>query len=737
MNSELSQQPSSTTLASAPSFAVPFDQVTEFASLPETRRNEIHYTLRILSQLHTRIAEKGKMAALAEITATYKHGMRGLSVPSLNRKYTAYLAHGWRALVKGYKAPSKQPDAFVQEVRRRAELNHRSMSEAFQQLRDEWAAGASIPGYGTWVDYYMRKFPERPMPKVWPRGFFPAGWSIDNLLRYAPAKGARVLAQRGIAAAKKHFPSIKRDPSQLRPLELITIDDFELDAHCVFPGDQARGLKPQIGRMAGLLAICVATRKKLVWGIGQRLEREEPQADGTVKTVRTGIARVDVQLLIHQLFERYGLPDYQVTLLVENASAAIAPELQLCLETLFEGRVKIERTGLIDHKTVTNGFTERGGKPWEKGWIESTFNQLWNTLGAMKGYKGSNQRLNAPASLDDALRYTKLLIGQGERALNLPPEAIAKLRLPFMSPAEAEQAFAWAISVNETRDNHNYVGFARVTEYQLADGDAPVPFAHLALLPPEAQQAVIPVERMETVAERWSAQLAQVTLTPIPAPVLALLLLTPKRVAYRNHAITFVHAKQGYTYVDGSGKILAGLTDGTEFLAYFDAANPQHLQLAGMDGRYVGQLTRLGGARGAVDIRDKAALKEAAALQAEIVNRTIGEVKDRHADQRAEAIADREHNTQVVAAHKIETAGLTQAERIGVAAGEAAQATAEQQAADKALARRVQARAAKITAADANDFLTSTEEKPAAPAATGTTGSTNEADQGESLADYL
>jgi hypothetical protein len=729
MSAELSHQPTSTTLAAAPSFAVPFDQVTEFAGLPEARRNEIHYTLRILERLHVRIGEIGKMAALAEITATHQHAMRGLSVPSLNRKYTAYLAGGWRALVKGYKAPSKQPDQFVQEVRRRAELNHRSMSEAFQQLRDEWAAGASIPGYGTWVDYYMRKFPERPMPKVWPRGFFPAGWSIDNLLRYAPAKGARVLAQRGIAAAKKHFPSLKRDPSQLRPLELITIDDFELDALCVFPGDQARGLKPQIGRMAGLLAICVATRKKLVWGIGQRLEREEPQADGTIRTVRTGIARVDVQLLLHQLFERFGLPDYQVTLLVENASAAIAPELQLCLETLFEGRVKIERTGLIDHKTLTNGFTERGGKPWEKGWIESTFNQLWNTLGAMKGYKGSNQRLNAPASLDDALRYTKLLIGQGERALNLPPEAIAKLRLPFMSPAEAEEAFAWAISVNETRDNHNYIGFTRVTEFLLADGSAPVGFADLALLPPEAQQAVVPVERMETVAERWSTQLAHVTLTPIPAPVLALLLLTPKRVAYRNHSITFVHAKQGFTYVDASGKILAGLSDGTEFLAYFDAAHPQHLQLAGMDGRYVGQLTRLGGARGAIDIRDKAALKEAAALQAEIINRTIGEVKDRHADQRAEAIADREFNAQVVAAHQIDTAGLSAAERIGLAAGQAAQATAEKQATDKALARAVQARAAKISDQAINDFL-STDEKPAAP-------STNEAVQGDSLADYL
>lgn len=681
MSKELATQSSSTTLATTVTFSVPVSDLTEFAGLAEARRTEIHYTLRILSLLHARIADKGKMAALAEITAAYKHAMRGLSVPSLNRKYTAYLAHGWRALIKGYKAPSKQPDDFVQEVRRRAELNHRSMSEAFQQLRDEWAAGASIPGYGTWVDYYAKKFPDRQIPKVWPRGFFPTGWSVDNLLRYAPAKGARVLALRGLAAAKKHFPSLKRDPSQLRPLELITIDDFELDALCVFPGDQARGLKPQIGRIAGLLAIDVATRKKLVWGIGQRLERVEEQLDGTTKTVRTGIARIDVQLLIFSLFEKYGLPDYQVTILCENAAAAISPELQLCLETLFEGRVRIERTGLISQKCVTNGFTERGGKPWEKGWIESTFNQLWNTLGAMKGYKGSNQRLNKPGSLDDAIRYTKLLLGQGERSLNLPPEAIAQLRLPFMSPAEAESAFAWAVSVNEQRDNHNYIGFTRVTEYITGEGGVPVPFGDLALLPPAQQMTVQPVERMETVCERWSNQLAQVTLTPIPSAVLALLLLTPKRVTYRNHQITFVHDKQGYTYVDAAGKILAGLTDGTEFLAYFNTSAPESLVVTDLTGRLLpATLTRLGGKRGAVDIRDKGALRDAAELQATVFNRALAEVQGRHVEQREQEEADRAHNATVIEAHKADTSGLSVAERIGLAAGEVAKSAVEAKA---------------------------------------------------------
>lgn len=694
--------------ALAVSFSVPSADMVAFAALPEARRTEIHYALRVLAQLHTRIGEVGKMTALAEVAARHRHAMRGLAPSSLNRKYTAYLANGWRSLVKGYKAPSSQPEAFVQEVRRRAELNHRSMGEAFQQLREAWAAGEHIPGYGTWVDYFAARYPERPIPRVWPRGLYPPGWSVDNLRRYAPSKGARTLALRGLAAAKRHFPSIKRDPSQLRPLEIITIDDFELDALCVFPGDAARGLRPQIGRMAGLLAIDVATRKKLVWGIGQRLEREDRQPDGTVRTVRTGIARIDVQLLLHSLFARYGLPEYTVTLLVENAAASISPELQLCLETLFEGRVKIERTGLIEHRTLGNGFVERGGKPWEKGWIESTFNQLWNMLGGMKGYKGSNQRLNAPATLDEAVRYTKVLIGQGERALNLPPEVIAQLRLPFPSPAEAEAAFAWAVQVNERRDNHDYIGFRRVTEYQLEKGAEPVPFAHLALVSAERQLAAQPVERMETVEERWVAQLEQVTLTPLPPEALAVLLLTPKRVTYRNHSVTFTHDRQGYTYVDQGGQILGGLADGTEFLAHFDPAQPATLLLSTLTGRYLGQLKRLGGARGAIDIRDREALAAAAAVQAEIVNRTVAEVRERHAAADAQLAADRAHNAALVAEHRGATAGLTKAELLGRAAGEAA-AEAAQAAAGKARAKALQR-----AGADASDLLDPSERTPAA-----------------------
>ncbi|MCS6245404.1 MAG: hypothetical protein H2172_16350 [Opitutus sp.] len=686
MVADLSLHTTCNTLATVPVFAVPMAEMEEFTAIAEVWRTEMLYTLRVLERLHELIPNVGKMAALAEVANLHRHALRGLSEVSLDRKYKAYLAGGWRSLIKGYKAQSKQPAEFAQEVRRRCELNHRSQTEALEQLREAWTRGEVVPGWGTWMELYLVRFPGAPLPKAWPRGFYPQGWSPRNLLRYGPSKGTRSLLQRGVAASKKHFPCVKRDPSQLRPLELITFDDFELDCYCIFP--PSAGHKGQIGRMAGLLAKDVGTRKNLVWGLGQRLEREEKQADGTVKTIRTGIARIDVQLLLYSLFEKYGLPDYPVTILCENAAASISPEMQLCIETLFEGRVKIERTGLIDNKTLTNGFAQGGGKPWEKGWIESTFNQLWNMLGSMKGYKGSNERLNGPAELEKKLQYTRMLIGVGERSLNLPPEAVARLRLPFSSPDEAVAAFEGVIALSEQRTNHNYIGFRRVTEFLLAEGEAPVPYEALATLQPEQFGAVVPVERMESVAERWSALCVGVKFSVIPPVVLALLLLTPKRVTYRNHQVAFIHDRTGYTYLDASGDVLRDLADGTELLAYLNPATPEIIQVvATATGRHLGQLVRLGGTKGAVDIRNKEKLSEAAALTATVFNRAVGELRERHAGEDAELKADREHNDAIIAAHKIETAGLTKAERIGMAAGEVAQQQAQRFSQEKGLQR--------------------------------------------------
>ena len=756
-------------------FTPPLGDLKAWAETPEKRRNEVRIVLPLLRRIHELVGTVSLDVACATVSKASGHLMRGLSKGNLRRKYEAYVNGGyhpgdlfregkvyaagdWRILIAGYRGPNQQADDFKREVRRAALANHVSIGESLQQLRERWAAGETIAGCGklrddgtrepgSWIELYKEKFPGRPLPKVWPRGFFPEGWSVRNLRRYGPAKGARVLAQRGLAAAKRYSPSVPRDTSRLRPLELITIDDFELDCLCVFPGDAHN--RPQVGQVAGLLAIDVGTRRKLHWGLGQRLVRHEEQADGSVKTVRTGITRVDVQLLIYMLFAKFGLPDYPVTILCENAAAAISPELKLSIETLFGGRVRVERTNLIEHRNLANGFTEKGGCPWEKGWIEATFAKLWNILGAQKGYKGNNQRINGPAELDAKIRFTKILLGQGEekitaaqaaltreqgielhggdQRLNLPPDEIALLRLPFQTMPELEAAFAWACQLCDSRTNHAYRGFDKIDEFRLEDGGEPQPFAALALLPPEKQLAVEMVQRMESSIERWDRLSAGVQFAAIDRSVLAIFLLTPVRAPYRNNAITFRLKGAGYTFVDEAGKVFAGVAEGTEFLCYLDQNAPDQLHITQLNGAATGTLQRLGGKRGAVDIRDKAALAAAAAVTATLRNRTLAQNRADLAEENAAALVDQEHNAQIIAAHQAETAALTPVQKLARAMTDADVARAEQRELDRA----AQARANDLSAADRAEFLAG--DAPASPSPAATASSANT----EKLSDYL
>jgi hypothetical protein len=676
-------------------FTIPLADLSEFGRLSEARRVEVRLILNLLTRVEALRAEGATLTqAIAQVAAWAKHQGKA-SAPTLLRKFYLYeKSRDWRALVNHYRGPSAQPPEFIQEVKRVAELNHRSQGEAFQQLRERWAAGDSIPGYGTWIEHYLSLYPDRPLPKVWPRGFFPTGWSVRNLRNYGPSKGSRTLVLRGLAASKKCYPSVGRDPSQLRPLELIVLDDFELDCLCLFAGDTEH--KPQIGRVAGLLAIDVATRRRLHWGMGQRMERHDPQPDGTVKTVRTGISRLDVQLFLHGLFAKSGLPDYHITILCENASASISADLRLSIATLFDGRITVINTGLIDHKTLANGYTEKGGRPWEKGWIESTFNKTWNILGAMPGYKGSNQRLNGPADLAEKIRLTQILIGHGKGAENLPPDKIALLNTPFPSLAECERFFAWACDLCDQRTAHRYLGFDKVTEFLLEKDGEPQPFEALALLAPERQTQVTVVERMESSVERWERLARSVVFTPIPREVLAVFLLTPIPVTYRNASLTFTRNGKGHTYVDPTGEVLAGIQEGTEFLGYLDPQHPEQLHITQLNGARTGTLTRLGGKTGLADIRDPAAIAAASAITATLVKRDMAAIRERHAPANQQLTAALQHNAAIVEAHRAETKGLSVAQKF-VAAGNHAAAA---QATDKAHTRAVQAVARHLSPED-------------------------------------
>jgi len=681
-------------LANPLRFSIPVEDMGEFALLPEARRFEVNFTLALLSKV---ASVNNFVAATNDLAVKYPH-IRGMSGPSLRRKFYAYRdSQGdWRCLVKGYKAPKKLADAFGPYIKGLIEQNGRCISGALRQLHDCWERGEEVPGYGTWRDWFIATHPTLPLPKKFP-GQYPQGWSTRNLRRYAPSRAERSYMTRGLTAAHAHLPKLKRDTSNLRPMEWIVLDDFELDVMSAFLGDPSRNIKPQIAYVAGLMAMCVGTRKHLAWMLGPQVERDERQPDGTVKKVRCGVRAIDVQGLLYKIFSEHGLPEYPVTLIVENAAAAIKPELELMLSTVFEGRIRVQRTSLIQHKTLPNGYLERGGTPWEKGWVESDFNYLWGSLAALPGYKGSNERLNAPGDHAEKLRQMKILFGQGSGKLNLPPEILEQLRLPFPSLDILEKTFAQVLARSEQRTNHKFNGFDAVTEFHWANPALPPPegidpagpndFRALAVLDQTQMQMMRPVGRKESSIERWERLSVQNARKPLSAGILALFLLTPKEVVLRNHSVTFTHNKTGYTYIDEKGDVLAGLEEGTKLLVYVDLQHPRTALVTTLQGAVRGTLAMLGGSARGVDVMDSEAMKAARAQRATVVNRVISEVRARplHVAKNEQLAADRSHNEALIERYEAETAQLTTAQKIAAAVSDEAGREAEEQSTVKAL----------------------------------------------------
>ena len=584
----------------------------------EEQRQRIAVLIQIFDEI--RNSPMGVMAACYHFAAEYPGG--GFSAGNLKTLYYAYAKkRDWRVLIPRYQGPKALPAEFVDYFRKRCEQNKRQnpARAVMMQIRDEWSCGRPIPGYGTWKDFFQSTFPERDCPDRYPYGFFPRGWSQSNLYTKQSSKAERAVARRGFAAAKRHLPHLIRDTSSLRPLELIVIDDFETDILV-----QARD--PQTSRFeictcTGLLALDVATRRRVALGLKPRFKSEEGR--------RQAITRADVQGLLHSIFTEFGLPkDWGCTILCENASAAISADVEAMLQALLG--VQVARTGLLANKVLSNGFVERGGKPYEKGWIESTFNIAWNQAGAFAGNKGASYQLK-PGDLEARLLYAQKLID----IEGLTAEQQAELQTGFWHFEDALTAYHKVFDFLERRTKHTMQGFAELCDYALPDGSGLVTERQAQQLPRETLLALTPTPRRESPLERWSRLTEGVSFLKPAEHALALLLLTPKRCRLENHKITFAHLGEGYTFADADSSVMK-LAEGTELLGYFDPAQPNRLFVTLPDGRFVGPVRR----RGAVDIRDREAIAIEQGEITRLITKTVLQpVRTRHQDE-DRALAD-------------------------------------------------------------------------------------------------
>ena len=519
-------------IANTPVFPIPVDEFEDFARLDEEMKKFIHEHLDIFTAFSN--AESINKEAFAQ-SQRYAHRGRGYSAKALMDKFRRYRKAGstWRAIVPVWSPKETSlPPQFIDFWRGLCGENKRPFDGtrgAYRRLIYAYYKAAEvIPGYDKdWRGIWADEHPETEIPKRCPthEKDFPRGWSYRNLMRYQPTKAQLALMRTGRRAAHAHQMPLLRDRSKLKPFQYIAIDDFWIDQEIIFMG----GTRPQVCRPIGLLALDVATGRDLAFFLKPRLTRE----DGT----REGIRRDEVRELLLMLFELHGVPvDYPVTLIVENAAAAISPEIEEALRHATGGHVKITRTGIVNDALLPHGFKERGGKPQEKGWLESFIRLVHTTAGHFPGQTGSRYE-NLPGDTAMTVHYVKQLTKKAGADL------LSRLQMPILKFEEAQVAYKELLNLLSHRTDHRLQGFEKFTRWRSGPGEDWKPIEELKRLPSAVARAAQIIEERESPSARFDRLLSQVRMVKLPPEALLPLYDDPRPVRIRSGRIVIQDRK--------------------------------------------------------------------------------------------------------------------------------------------------------------------------------------------------
>lgn len=404
-------QPAHTDIATVTtSVATPRDLTpTNWAALTAAMRSDLNTKLEAMAWL----AERQCWGMEVHYKTLAQSNGIGLSSHSWKRLHTAWKAGGERALVNhqlcGGKCglsecgnknnASMLAQATVNEWVRIATDNRvssgtstgrtRTFEDAWRKLISALCAGEPIPGLageamdGTWHDLWRRARPTKATPAVCPwstvPGNTPPGHSLQNFVLRKPNKALVVTAQQGIGKGRELLAEVNLDVSKLRPLEALVFDDkrFDLLIQVTVNG------KPQLAECWALLCMDIATRRI----VGAQLIPKIKRDDGTSR----GITRRDMQHLAAQVLRTFGYPtSFVSTWIVENAAAAITDDVEALLTRVTNGQVRVRRSGTFADKLRLGGFTERGGNPRGKSWLESYNARIDIALGDIIGQIGGD-----------------------------------------------------------------------------------------------------------------------------------------------------------------------------------------------------------------------------------------------------------------------------------------------------------------------------------------------------------
>jgi hypothetical protein len=614
--------------------------------IPSAARSRCELLLCCMERIHL---ARNRKAECAEIARGLTH-LRGCSAHQLKRLYLSFRAAGndWRKLVPAYHLPAEEHQRgnlspeFIRYWQALAEENQRAARPAYRELLRRWRRGDEIGGMGTWRRWWQAKFKGRPLPVECPEDI-PAGWSYENLLAHMPAKVETIIVRDGLFAAHAGLSQILRDRNQLRPHELLTFDDAQLDFRVMAEGG--------VRKLRGVFCLDVGDAYLLSHYTKPVLAKEDGGEEG--------LMRGEVRQLLFYLLRDYGIPrDYPLNLLVESGAASVSKEDAAWLHAMSEGRIIVHRTSVTERTAFLGAYSERYGQPWHKGWIEAFFNLLHNECAGLSGQFGRNQLEGKTGDFEKRKEAALTLYKAAEL---LPDFYRDQLSMPFPSLARANDFLVDVINRINHRRDHRLQGFDRVPQWRLTEGDTWRDWADLRALPPAVHDAVQTREVMESPAERRARRWAG--LDRISLSELSLIpLLNAKRT------VTLAKPFEVKLQIDGKGHVFrktdkALAKEGLTFTAHFDEDRADCIHLFDEAGRHVATLPRVDGFNPLDREAYKAASKENAAANRVLLDN----IQARTAGRAGERLAAEQHNREVLetAAADIEAGRmqLTPAER--------------------------------------------------------------------------
>jgi hypothetical protein len=541
-------------------FIVPLADREELANIGDKAQKKLDLRLRCMAAVCAATNKKAEYASLASRLGS----MKGFSAVQIKRAWLAFKAaeYDWRVLVDEYHRPDKKvgrghPPAFVTYWCGLALSYQRNgTAQAYQELKRLWKLGESIPGFGTWREWYQTRYPGRATPAICPR--LPDGWSENNLRQYLPSEVEISIIRDGYAASHAGLPQMARDRSGLRPLEVLAFDDVQADFRVLSLAAN------QVCKLRGLFAQCVGSAVIAEHFTGAVLSDDEERERGIVKD--------DMRLLIYTILRKYGIPrDWTMHLLVENATATISDADEKFLKQLSDGRIVVIRTAMHERDALPGFVAERWGSPWQKGSLESFFNLLHNALSATQGQAGKNPITDKTGYIDALAKDVRALALATD---GLPADLRQALIFGLLREDKAQSFVREMVHRLNLRDNHSLQGFEKIPLWRLHEADAPRPIEEL---PPALRDHV----KLEWVMESPLARMTRMVKgakfdVPSDAALAPLLNDKVKVKVKRPYQIEFTWRGEKRTFFKQDERLRK---EGTPFIGLFDPRDFTYLHL--------------------------------------------------------------------------------------------------------------------------------------------------------------